>query len=538
MNLAKDAWIPVLNAGGDFMLISLTAALCRAGEFRDLAVLPHERVALMRLLLCIVHAALRGPAGADWKNVPELLPGAAEKYLDEWKDNLELFHPTRPFLQIAGLRARSGNPRKAATGEAGVFPEDEGSLVKVSKLDFALATGNNSTLFAHQSLSPVRALPPERLALLLLAYQNFSPGGLIGKVVWQGQMTPPSSNDGPCAVKSMLHSFWRGNSLLETLHRNLCHRGEIDSRYDKMLGETWGRPVWEMMPQGPDDASAIRNATSTYLGRLVPLARLILLQKDHATMLLGAGPVYPNYNSTGHPFVPEPTATTVPPGDKDKKPILLGINPDKALWRELHALVVQRRAEEGPGGFWAAPIALNFPGNAHELVVAGMSRDQAEIVDSLESVYHIPAAMCGDAGRMVYEEGVRSAESMAGRLGRAVRRYRQTVDCCWENRLQKTRNKNELLAGLSQKAFTFYWTKAEQHLPLLFACVRSLGTDDYPEALRQWNKALYAAARQAFSISFAPQTPRQFRAFARGTMVLAFPQTIIGRDDADKESGS
>lgn len=62
MNLATDAWIPIVWNVGKAGTVSLREAFERAHEIQDLAVRPHERIALMRLLICIAQAALDGPA--------------------------------------------------------------------------------------------------------------------------------------------------------------------------------------------------------------------------------------------------------------------------------------------------------------------------------------------------------------------------------------------------------------------------------------------------------------------------------------------
>ena len=65
MNLTLDPWIPAVRADGTRDLFSLHALFAEAHTLRDLAVKPHERIALMRLLLCITQAALDGPADED-----------------------------------------------------------------------------------------------------------------------------------------------------------------------------------------------------------------------------------------------------------------------------------------------------------------------------------------------------------------------------------------------------------------------------------------------------------------------------------------
>ena len=64
MNLTIDPWIPVERADGSRELLSLQDFFAQARELHDLAVKPHERIALMRLLLCITQVALDGPTDA------------------------------------------------------------------------------------------------------------------------------------------------------------------------------------------------------------------------------------------------------------------------------------------------------------------------------------------------------------------------------------------------------------------------------------------------------------------------------------------
>ena len=88
MNVAFDPWIPVVTISGKPELASIETVLCNGEQFADLSVRPHERVALMRLLLCVAHAALEGPKDYDeWPEVEEKLPDALENYLAGWIDS-------------------------------------------------------------------------------------------------------------------------------------------------------------------------------------------------------------------------------------------------------------------------------------------------------------------------------------------------------------------------------------------------------------------------------------------------------------------
>ena len=90
MNVAVDPWIPVVTVSGEQEMASLYSVLAGGEKFADLAVRPHERVSLMRLFLCVAHAALNGPKNYDeWCEVPKRLPEAVQNYLMKWKDSFE-----------------------------------------------------------------------------------------------------------------------------------------------------------------------------------------------------------------------------------------------------------------------------------------------------------------------------------------------------------------------------------------------------------------------------------------------------------------
>jgi CRISPR system Cascade subunit CasA len=264
MNLTTDPWIPIVWANGLPGTVSLHNMFARGEDIRDLAVRPHERIALMRLLICIAQTALDGPTDHDdWKACRSTVTPAARDYLKRWQKAFELFGDGKRFLQVEGLK-KLGNKND----------DEEGN--SVSKLDLALATGNNSTLFDNGGGSD-RDFSAARLALGALTFQCFSPGGRIGVAEWHTNSTPGkgSSDHAPCIAGSMLHAVIRGNDLLDTIHSNLMSKEQVVRFFGK---KAWGKPVWEQMPSKLADKAAIENATQTYLGRLVPLSRSIVLR--------------------------------------------------------------------------------------------------------------------------------------------------------------------------------------------------------------------------------------------------------------------
>ncbi|MDB4796883.1 type I-E CRISPR-associated protein Cse1/CasA, partial [bacterium] len=88
MNLIIDPWIPVLRDDGKRELCGLHDLFARAHEFRDLVVKPHERIALMRLLVCITQAALDGPVDEDeWEECLQLIQSRVSDYLKKWESS-------------------------------------------------------------------------------------------------------------------------------------------------------------------------------------------------------------------------------------------------------------------------------------------------------------------------------------------------------------------------------------------------------------------------------------------------------------------
>lgn len=500
MNLVDDPWIPCIRKDGTIRPASLRECFA-CDDIVDLAVRPHERVALMRLLLCVSYASTGIPEDYDaWEAMRERLAQAACAYLDTWRDSFELFHPQKPFLQVADLRSASKKE----------------SLTPCGKLDFALATGNNSTLFDHAALSE-RSFSPEWLALNLLTYQMFSLGGLIGSVLWSGKATAGTSCDGPCVSGSMLHTFLRRGSLFESVHANLLSEEEL-SGYRKLGGDWQGRPLWECFPEGPDDREAVRNATETFLGRMVPLTRAVRLFSDRAFMLLGDGLPFPSFANAKRPFPEEVSATVVMSSKKNER-FLLGVQPDRALWRQLAALTVRRHGYNVGG---CAALVHCREGQDVDLVVCGLARRQADVVDVVESVFHVPAAMFRTEGHDLYESEVEVAEAVARSLGFAVERYRQMVDGGWQGRLKLAgKDKADVLAMLKAQALRSYWTAVETALPQLWNMVRALGNEEFSLLQQNWRRHVCKSAEDAFFSSCGRDTERQMRAYVTGRRLFA-----------------
>jgi len=522
MNVAFDPWIPVVTLTGDRVIISLCEVFNDGEQYADLSVRPHERVALMRLFLCVAHASLKGPKNyPEWCDVPKRQPKAAKEYLTEWKESFELFHKEKPWLQVAGLNLiPSGNNDDA---------DDEKGWSTLNKLCFTRASGNNTTLFDHESSGGnYIEYSPAELALNIITFQNFFvAGGKASSRLWGNveMKNPANPKGGPCSGKSIIFTFLRGKTLFESIWLNLNTLEDLKFHYNGL--DNWlGMPIWEQPIIGPNDESAIANVTKTHIGRLVPQTRILRIHEDKKKVLLGAGFVYPKYQDENNKYHPDIFATAII--NRENEIELLSAIPNKSIWRELHALTV-RKNKTSPKNRGSLCL-LNIPEKTScELIACSMitnPKQAAEIVDLVESVFHVPAALFTPEGTAIYEEEVNIAENISyRRLGWAIEDYRKEIDGGWEGKLKSAgQAKGAFKAKLHSIATIHYWTAVEKNLSMLMAHIEAIGTDKAIPTRDAWRKMLFSTACEAYRIACGQETPRQIRAFVKGFQRLTKKQ--------------
>jgi CRISPR system Cascade subunit CasA len=452
----------------------------------------------MRLLICIAQAALDGPNDQEgWGACLPRIGATVSAYLEHWRGAFELFGQGQRFLQVANLSKTKAAP-----------DEDENN--STSKLDLALATGNNPTLFDNSGGSG-RAFAPAELALMVLTFQCFSPGGRIGVALWDGHETAGkgSSKHAPCLAGGILHALLRAKNLLCTVHKNLMTKHQAEQFFGT---GAWGKPVWEAMPQDLAHADAFSNATRTYLGRLAPLARAVRLSDDGRSMIVANGLDYPSYADGCR----EPAATVVVRQVKGQpKRMVLRASAEKGIWRELYALAV-KAVGQNPGGP-AALLNISEEEGAFDLWVGGIVANKAKLVDTTESVFHVPKEMLGDASQTVYEKGVRHAEAVGSRLMRAVSVFHQELGDKLDRPEMKARRRQIQAYATAQ-----FWTDIEQSLPSLLEVAAAPGelglrNEWYKTA---WGRAVWTGACTAYERACPQATPRQIRAYALGLDAL------------------
>jgi CRISPR system Cascade subunit CasA len=330
---------------------------------------------------------------------------------------------------------------------------------------------------------------------MVLTFQNFAPGSPAGFVKWNGERVDRYCKPGVCC-EGIMHSLVRGDALAESIHWNLLTRSTINTNY----GKPFGKPLWETPPSSRADTT---NAANTYLGRLVPLARSLLISQDKQTVTIGNGLVYPRFSKKFEEFPQEPTATVIAV-DKGTAHDLLK-DTGKAVWRELDALAVSRREGQAGGALALANIPEEVP---FDLWVGGLVTIDASVVDGFESVTNVPAGMLTSPVRSAYRMAVEEAETWERKLEQAVKKWREIADFD-----KKGHGK------LKRAASRHYWAAVEQGLPYVHAYLRQEG-ESAQLSYKQWAGVLKAAAIAGYKAVCGCTTPRQIRAFAVGISTL------------------
>lgn len=460
MNLVTGDWIPVVFQDNRGERLGLRRLFGEAEDIRDLAATPPQRIALMRLLICIVQAALDGPADrSEWEACRPRIQAKALAYLDAHRHQFELYGDN-PFMQVSTLEHTFN--------------------ATLDKLDFGLSAGNNATLYDHAATAEGRPHDDGWLALMLISYLVFSPGGLIGVTKWNDIVTGKTSEHAPGVECSALHTYVRAGNLLDTLHANLLTKEQIRA----IANLRWGKPTWEI-DRRHRDAAELKSSVMTYLGRLLPLTRAVRLERGATSLTLVNGLEYPKF-----PECREVTATVVE--RKDGKLTYVPTSLDRHPWRELNALLSH--------GTRNGAFALNNLGGSTGTVdiwTGGLAADKGKILDTAEWTFAVPAGMVGNGGTLgKYRKGVELAESAEKILYGAVKTYADAM---------------KLEPAPMPKARVAFWSRLDQSCEVLL----ETANDSSMRFEDTWLPLLKKSANLAYAHACPHATPRQIQAFAQ-----------------------
>lgn len=553
-NLVDEPWLPVTLAEnfpdadqrGPLPRVSLREAFADGDKIVDLRCYPHERIALMRLLICIAQRALNGPEDeSDWKQCRNRLAPEAGAYLEKYRDCFNLFGDGPRFLQAHGR------------GEPGQMP--------VFRLN--LVDKDGTTLF-DRHVQPGRRMETEDLAVALVMYQSFAAYGMTGgnepsragKKTKAGKlkMERQFGEATLCRDGAALHAFILGANLRETIYANLVCRSQVAR---PMAWVETAMPVWEYknveLAELPEP-----EIKASYLGRLAPLGRAVWLREDRKTAEIANGLRYGVFADskdaktkkikpgTG---IRELTASFQPGKRHPDKPRLVsafaGDGVPKAAWRELHSIGVLRHSANRGG-----PVALE---HLHAMATqeaglwsGALVYDQAKVGDVIESVFRLPIRFLEDddaapqedprkcpGPNKTYRAGVELAGRWSDRLQRAVRAYYATFRGA------------DLGNKVKNQAAMRYWTALEQVAEPVLLYDVALHSEKYFRNARDWIEKspwggeVKKAAADSYNSACPHSTPRQLRAYAAGLGALSgehrkkSASTVAPDDDNDSTEG-
>ena len=335
-NLLHEPWILVKDRGGSIEEVSLTDLFRNAPRYQGLAgELPTQDIAILRLLLAILHAVF-ARYDLEGEHVPIDSPGIAlqrwkelwekqmfpldilEEYLRHYEDRFYLFHPTRPFYQVAEL-GRS-------------------TEYNVAKLNGELSESNNKLrLFPQRSGSGKAGLTYQEAARWLININAYD--DTASKPMSKGLPSPGAGWLGKLGL-----IIATGDNLYETLLLNLVFLKDGSD-------EPWGEemPAWEVDEANAEERTEIvmpDNPSALYTLQ----SRRLLLKRDGGSItgysLLG-GDFFPKENA----FAEHMTLWRNNAKRADDPP---QYNPrrhdsSRQLWRDFPALVGLKEGDRQPG---------------------------------------------------------------------------------------------------------------------------------------------------------------------------------------------
>lgn len=363
-NLVDEPWIPCIHPDGRVEELGLRQTLLRAHELRGLqGDSPLETATLYRLLLAVLHSALRGPAtweawgdlweGGRWP--PDVLNG----YLDQWRERFDLFHPRWPFYQA---------------GDDRVKPKSIASLV----LD--MVSGNNAVLFDHHTEEAGVSIAPAKAARTVVVAQTFGLAGLSG-------IPSTAFTDAPWARGIIF--LMESDNLFRVLMLNLMKYP--DEGLNNMRSAKDDRPAWEQ----DDPYQPNRQIPKGYLDYLTWQNRRVLLvpEGDEQSPTASAMSVAPALRLDASIFDPFKLYRKGQGKGGEEIWLITRFSEDRALWRDSGSLFSLKGEHGKPPKTLHALANLVGEGiiphqQKFRFMALGMANDQAKVEFFQEN--HLP----------------------------------------------------------------------------------------------------------------------------------------------------
>lgn len=347
-SLIDEPWLLVRRTDGTLDELSLLEVFRQAHQLTALAgELPTQVFALTRLLLAVLHPAVRGPRDDDhWKQLwtADALPAdEVAVYLERYRSRFDLFDPVAPFFQVAGLRTAKG---------------------EVSQLTKLIADVPNGNPFLTMRVGRgTAAMTFAEAARWVVHAQAFDPSGIKSGAVGDERVQGGKGYPIGVAWSGLLGGVLvEGESLKETLLLNLVARDY------SLLAEWAGTdvPVWECPPVGPGEEVKGGRAVLGPVDLYTWQSRRIRLAHAGAQVtgvLISNGERLTPQNM--HRVEPHTAWRRSQAQEKARKEALIYMPrehvPERSVWRGLQSLLPGTAGRHGSDGQAAlAPIVLEW----------------------------------------------------------------------------------------------------------------------------------------------------------------------------------
>ncbi len=471
-DLLHEPWIPCERPDGSRVLVGIEEALVEAHTFAALHdESPLVTATLHRLLLAVLQRVFLPRTEEDWValwKAPSFDATKVRSYLTSWRQRFDLFHPERPFLQVANLR-------EVLLRERGKDPEP----TQAWRLAMEVSPYSNA-IHLIDPLPDNPELSPREAALSLLAFLAFTPGGRIQN---------ESDSWGQGTVRGGAVVLVRGNTLQRTLLCNLVCRPQRQPE---------DVPPWER----ETPTRRIARAPYGLVDLLVwPSRRVQLLTAQDEGGSISVRDVVTAAGERLESDVPDPMFAYVV-RDPKKPPVAVRIKLDRSVWRDAAALFDATTGADAHRRPLACTQLAELIRNGEvprtarfqvELFGLAHSPPQAPIHLWRADRMPLPPALLTDGTRIA---ALRDALSIAESLGEAI--DFKVLGTLAENALapsNRDAHKDDIRhLKLALGAMPAYWSILGQAFG---AWLDALGSAaDLDAALTQWKRILRATARK------------------------------------------
>jgi CRISPR system Cascade subunit CasA len=331
-SLLYEPWILVINLEGETEEVSLLTVLERAHEFRGLAgELPTQDISLLRLILATLYATFTRADVQGNRNPIKNASEALERWQSLWEfkrfpiepiktrlchyeERFYLFHPERPFYQVAGLHEKNGKRNTIAQ-----IVSDVPS--RVERRFISMKSGKNAECLSF-----------EEAARWLVSMQAWDYAGKKASVVGG---SPNGGGTGWLGKIGVVYPA--SHTLFETLMLNF-----VLLKSDKSL-LPYGSPTWEK-EQLPTPEK-IERRPKGYCDLLTWQSRRVLLftgEGNDSSLVTGVLYSYGDVFQTPDMFIEQMTGWHMSKqGDTKGHFIPNRHQKERSLWRDLSSILPQ-----------------------------------------------------------------------------------------------------------------------------------------------------------------------------------------------------